>query len=989
MIMRKRIGIACLVALGLQAVPADGSLGGDLQPVYPVHADHVLSDVCWTGSHFVAVGGRNNILTSWDGRNWIARQSPDSSVALNCVAGFDRQVVACGGGGAVLLSMDGGDRWSVESSGQEGDLYDVVHTGSRYLAVGTAGTIVSSVNGVDWSSHDSGTTNVLSALTSDGSVCIAVGVGPTILRSIDDGVTWSPVPSPTGSGILSAVTCNRSGLFVAAGAAGLSMCSTDHGQTWKLLGGTPSGAVNLSSAVLTDGAAFTFGSAGSIFRAEVPGWSWERIRVGLDDSIRSVASDGSQLIAVGAKNLVESLDPLTLAIEEHSPVPFHSLQAVTAHQGVLWAVGDYGTLVSSDDEGLTWMHASGSSNQQFSAVAVSASGILVTSVSGLHWSRDGGGSWQDFSLGQRCESVIVSGSTWLVGSIFGRILRSTDEGETWTTYQHSVGNAVFQAIIEVGGRLIAVGSGGIILTSDDGGVSWTARSSGVTKYLNAIVEAGPYLFAAGEGGAVTRSADGGDSWVPLVTGSNAAITGLAWTGQSLMAVTAGNYPGGGENLALMTTDAGGTWELLATGVDEDLQGILWIGGRLVCVGEGGRVTLSDAVGEGMRTLPFWRKSYPNLDPEIHDVERHGERFIAVGEDGLILDSEDQGRTWIRRQSGTNEKFLAVASNGSSLYAVTGGGSALVGLFESTDSGVSWTRLNTVPSSRYVRDIACGDGRILLRYISDFFESTDGGQTWVDVGSSDPVPYGSDSIDWDGAYFWMAAPTYQTASFSADGRSWTTITTLVSCKRIVAAGDDVIAVRDRTGMLISTDRGANWTTGSAASDSLSFTSAEFGAGGSSFFSTIDGAIHLGGVEIDPGLDFMRWVERSGIGAGVSAAEYSPISHPDLLLRFALDVDGDGSLSIAERNSLPRVTTESGLPTLRFSLPSEARSDLVIRIEHSASLLEGDWSPVARRRGAVWSGPSLPEVIADDGSTRQYRMAVPQGSASGFYRLVVGF
>lgn len=70
---------------------------------------------------------------------------------------------------------------------------DVAWSGSRYVAVGNGGTIISSADGISWNVENSPTTSALYSITWSGSRFIAIGGESTALIS-PDGVSWNSVP---------------------------------------------------------------------------------------------------------------------------------------------------------------------------------------------------------------------------------------------------------------------------------------------------------------------------------------------------------------------------------------------------------------------------------------------------------------------------------------------------------------------------------------------------------------------------------------------------------------------------------------------------------------------------------------------------------------------------------------------------------------------------------------------------------------------------
>ena len=112
---------------------------------------------------------------------------------------------------------------------------------STFAASG-GGFIASTVDrttdgGVSWQSAASGLTRISDLECVSGSTCVAVGAGTT--RSIDGGVTWSPVTMPSGVSTVDVVDCPSASVCYAAAAGWFGadtaalLRSTDAGTTWS------------------------------------------------------------------------------------------------------------------------------------------------------------------------------------------------------------------------------------------------------------------------------------------------------------------------------------------------------------------------------------------------------------------------------------------------------------------------------------------------------------------------------------------------------------------------------------------------------------------------------------------------------------------------------------------------------------------------------------------------------------------------------------
>ena len=161
-----------------------------------------LNGVSYGNSKFVCVSsavqeyGKYNsyVLSSANGSQWsklpviVTTPSPVNLYAVTFAAG---QFVAVGAAGTVLTSSDG-NSWTAQSSGVGNDLYGVGYGAGQFIAVGTGGTIVTSPNGVNWTVRNSGVANNLFAVSYGNEFFVAVGAGGLIL-SCDTTVLVPPI----------------------------------------------------------------------------------------------------------------------------------------------------------------------------------------------------------------------------------------------------------------------------------------------------------------------------------------------------------------------------------------------------------------------------------------------------------------------------------------------------------------------------------------------------------------------------------------------------------------------------------------------------------------------------------------------------------------------------------------------------------------------------------------------------------------------------
>ena len=154
---------------------------------------YALRDIDYGKDNFVTIGEVGNIFNSQDGIYWARRPSQytDNLLAMTYAKGL---FVTVGANGKILTSSDDGKNWTERYSGTSETLSGVTYGNEkgneRFVAVGSYGTIITSLDGVNWTTVGSGTITWLGATAQAGKNFIAVGNDGTILTS-PDGTNWT------------------------------------------------------------------------------------------------------------------------------------------------------------------------------------------------------------------------------------------------------------------------------------------------------------------------------------------------------------------------------------------------------------------------------------------------------------------------------------------------------------------------------------------------------------------------------------------------------------------------------------------------------------------------------------------------------------------------------------------------------------------------------------------------------------------------------
>jgi photosystem II stability/assembly factor-like uncharacterized protein len=313
------------------------------------------------------------------------------------------------------------------------------------------------------------------------------------------------------------------------------------------------------------------------------------------------------------------------------------LLGVTRAGKRLVAVGEYGNILYSDDDGKNWTQADDvPATVTLTAVhfADDTTGwavghdtlVLKTTDAGKTWVKQFGGGESDNAL----LSVYFADANhgWAVGA-FNYTIETKDGGATWAERKtlmpppaKSEGGAAPAPAVEenvdpTAPKKTVQGAG----TADP-----YAAAEGDENHLNAMF-AGPdasILFVAAEAGAIYRSQDGGATWEKILTG----YAGSFWGG--LTAKDGSVYVVGMRGNIWRSTDKGKTWVKLDTaGADQSIaSGIQLEDGSFVFVGLGGQVLYSP---DGQKFTLTYRPDRRGLNAVILDG---ADRLLVFGEAGI-------------------------------------------------------------------------------------------------------------------------------------------------------------------------------------------------------------------------------------------------------------------------------------------------------------------------------------------------------------------
>ncbi|RLE20829.1 MAG: hypothetical protein DRJ65_17390 [Acidobacteria bacterium] len=311
-----------------------------------------INEVLVSADGYLAVGGAGQVHRSTDGLTWDSTTILPITKTLNDVARFQDRVVTVGTEGAIAVSMDDGQQWDVVTSWaidlvDSNEIDDLCWAEGVLIAISNYGAIFRSLDGLEWRQVAFFSGGIYSVEWFDEAFWV-VGYNRLIAHSVD-GIDWSTRREEPGATYVD-ITSNGE-VTVAVG---------------RMAGGS------------------------ALIGTSVDGFSWTDLEV--DDAtgliVLSVTWTGTRFVGVGNEgSIFLSDDGYDWEIETPNSGEWYSLSRVVSNGSVLVAVGSGEDILTSDDDGLTWLPTLAQGNHR--DVVWTGELFVVASGQTIHSSRNG------------------------------------------------------------------------------------------------------------------------------------------------------------------------------------------------------------------------------------------------------------------------------------------------------------------------------------------------------------------------------------------------------------------------------------------------------------------------------------------------------------------------------------------------------------------------------------------------------------------------
>ena len=588
----------------------NGPTGGNIKFVAANSSGHI----------FAKVGEQNLIVRSTDnGISWSeVGEGLPANIRYLEITPDDIIFVSIGGGPGLYRSTDNGDSWMLALdqnilSGYFSSL--IIYNLNGHLFIGASNGVYRSIdNGATWQQTSLSNVGVNNLGINDSGYVFAAVDYTGIFRSTDSGDSWTLINngiqsypytntfylSPTGSIF---IVVFDDWLFPMYGI----YRSTDNGNTWvRTDNNLPSNAYVYSLSINSDGDVFASTAFLGVYRSLDNGDSWTETNNGLTSfAFRSplrINSTGDLFANTGA-GVFRSTNKGDSWGEVNNGLKFKESNSLIIGLNDILINGSVGGIFSSTDNGNYWQDLNADIiYTSITSLVTNSNGDVFAGSVGMHRSTNNGDNWEvifpefvtGIALGAPDNIFAIIGNsavagysiyrssdnglTWLPsfsngqsfaitantrGSVvaggWGRVFRSTDNGDNWSTSTLPVDEQVLSIAINPYGHIFASVLNYGMYRSTDNGVTWLPSGlQGLYNYSNCItrINSAGIIFAGTDIG-LFRSSDNGNNWTQI---TNFFVNAIAFSLSGEVFI--------GSDKAYRSADNGDTWLEISSGLPE-------------------------------------------------------------------------------------------------------------------------------------------------------------------------------------------------------------------------------------------------------------------------------------------------------------------------------------------------------------------------------------------------------------------------------------
>jgi photosystem II stability/assembly factor-like uncharacterized protein len=505
--------------------------GGDTFTLKSFPKDNYLRSIFFLDEHTGWITG-DGILqkTTNGGISWEEKEINNS---IHICLFFINQNTGwvCGKNGEILKSSNGGESWICQDSGHAGDLFDI-------------------------------------SFQNDSLGC-AVGFNNSFLKTTDGGLHWNTVTTGGFYHFYSICFLSRDTLL-AGHSAGL-LISTDCGTTFNSVQSGKMFATLKFFSKKIGYAAANDGQHIGLYKTTDSGFNWTQANTPYYlYPQKSCILDSLNMFFLGSEMLIKTTDGGISWSKLFYRSAFSELNRSICFtdENNGYMVGDYESVVwRSTDGGSHWTSDSCIASGYFTKIRFFSkqTGVCVAPAGKIGRTTNAGLTWTDVSTqGHTYSSISCPDS--LTGYIAGYlnstaiIMKTMNAGASWhtVTYPYGANDKIYGIHFLNKDTGWVVCREGKISKTTDGGDTWTTSIpySRLTLYGCSSIGKGDSVWAAGSFGSILFSSDGGSNWILQYS-----INDVNYINLSLQMFSDGTgYASGTHGFFIATTNFGNEWK---------------------------------------------------------------------------------------------------------------------------------------------------------------------------------------------------------------------------------------------------------------------------------------------------------------------------------------------------------------------------------------------------------------------------------------------
>jgi hypothetical protein len=812
-----------------------------------------IRSMCQTADKLVAVCETGYILTSLDGNNWGVFPTRPATQNLFSVVFANNTIVAVGASGRIVYSVDNGVSFQTTTAGTR-QFNSVIHNGTVFAAFGASGAFWTSSNGINWTERSLGSTATINGISKSttSNTWIIVGTGGFMSRSTSTSLdSWTTLTSGTTVELFSVGNIN--GTFVVGGSSGYLRHSINDGGTWTQA--SVSG-LNQTRSMASNGSTIIahVSTTTSVFLSSNDGINWS--------TLSPSAGNG----ALGPRSVVTQDGNFVFSVNESQIYTINSTgTSATMKHGFPTNINKvfYDARVNV----IAFMCGRGIGSGQ--AVVYTALSLVngKPTFTPLVLNNENIPNFTDVA------DVASNGQISVIVGQSGRIWTTTDYITfTQRTSQTTRNINRVKWVPEL--NLFCYGARNMEFGTSPNGIDWTARNVRTTAFPfsrnNTVSEdisqiewaGGPtgrlvIAITSGSSGAILNSTNGATNWT---LNSYYGISNIrSLNNEPFVYALFGSY-------GMSRSSDGINWTPI--NIARTISSIFKSGSRYMMTCAPASASSPGGIFTSTNGLD-WSITNATTSLNYRDITSSGEtgRWVAVGDGGIVFTSDDSGNTWTQRTSGTTQQLVSIVRSGG-WFVASGDGGAII---RSSD-GINWANVSgdtirrqlVVNASGVIISVPFSTGAVLI--------STNNGETFTSVS---PQP-GAANRSYSGAGYSSINDQFIINSFSAvyvsnNGTTWTTRPTVLGLNGTASFVNNKYIWPANDGMdytdISDNIRSSSNIVRHASSGNNAHYSYRFFKYDDSLFATGFGATTIGFHRTDDGITWNAVGDNLGVGLGL--------------------------------------------------------------------------------------------------------------------------